>query len=86
MQVTKAFNGHMTLFTDLEMRIGYVDKSQSRIVKFWDENRLVVCRNAVRSSTLVEVFNVEEHVSGRYLTLQTYRAVWMIMDEIFVFA
>ena len=85
MQVLKAFNGHKPLFTNFEMRIGNVDKSQSKVVKFWDENKLVACRDGIRSNEILEVFNMEEPISGRYLTLQTYNAVWMIMDEINVF-
>lgn len=84
-QVTKASNAHKPLFTRLEMRIGNVDKSQSRVVKFGDENRLVACRDEAPINDLVETFNMKEPVSGRYLTVQTFYDAWMIMDEVHVF-
>ena len=67
------------------MRIGDVDKGGSGLVKFRDENKLVACRDGVETDTILEVSNLDEPVSGRYLTLQTYVEAYMVMDEIGVF-
>ena len=67
------------------MRIGDVDKGGSGLVKFGDENKLVAWRDSVETDTILEVFNLDEPVSGRYLTLQTYVEAYMVMDEISVF-
>ena len=69
-------------FSDAELRIGDMDKSQSAIEWFGNDNQLVACR-AHTSTTPPEIFNFLP-VSGRYLTIQVYTYAWIAIDEIYV--
>ena len=68
---------------DLEIRIGYVDKSASSLVQFTDDNPLVATMGTPNTN-LEEVFAISPPVSGRYLTIQSLGVRYLCIEEVFV--
>ena len=82
-EITKR-SGQFALFKDNEVRIGNVDKSDSGLVRFGEENTLVGCQT-VGNQDSVHVFNLAVAASGRYMTIQNVKATYLVMDEVYIF-
>ena len=71
-------------FEKIELRIGFMDISASGQVELAGENLFVGCSGSPNINR-DHYFNLEQPVSGRYLTIQTRAAKYLAMDEIYVF-
>ena len=76
--------GQFGFFKDTEVRIGNVDKSDSGLVRFGEENKLVGCQTTANQDS-VHVFNFGEAASGRYMTIQNVKSTYLVMDEVYIF-
>ena len=61
-----------------------MDKSDSGLVRFGEENTLVGCQTTANQES-VHVFNFAEAASGRYMTIQNVVSTRLSMDEIYIF-